>query len=198
LEDKPDIFIINREKGEKSIGISQTREGTNFLREKPFSYRKKFLIIFDAEKMTVQAQNSLLKTLEEPPSQSEIILSAKTYNFILNTIVSRCRLIDLKERKSENENYRTENTVMPSLEEIIKMEPGKRLDICPEISKEEKEDVIEMLEKWVEESREAMLRNPKNTSAPKNISKIIEVKNDLENSNVNVRLSLESLVLNLS
>jgi len=113
LEDKPDIFIINREKGEKSIGISQTREGTNFLREKPFSYRKKFLIIFDAEKMTVQAQNSLLKTLEEPPSQSEIILSAKTYNFILNTIVSRCRLIDLKERKSENENYRTENTVMP-------------------------------------------------------------------------------------
>ena len=45
LENKPDIFNIKLEKEEKSIGISKIREGINFLREKPLSYKKKFLII---------------------------------------------------------------------------------------------------------------------------------------------------------
>jgi DNA polymerase-3 subunit delta' len=182
------------EKGEKSIGISKIREGINFLREKPLSYKKKFLIIQNSEKMTVQSQNSLLKTLEEPPSKSIIILSARNHNFILDTIVSRCRLINIKEDEKE---YRKDSK-NPSLKEIIKMDLGKRLDLCSEISKEEKEDVIDILEDWIREGREDMLKNPKNISLLENISKIIEIKNDLENSNVNLRLSLEALLLNLS
>jgi len=78
------------------------------------------------------------------------------------------------------------------------MDLGKRLDLCSEISKEEKEDVIDILEDWIREGREDMLKNPKNISLLENISKIIEIKNDLENSNVNLRLSLEALLLNLS
>ena len=64
LAGKPDIHIVTLEEKERSIGISQTREGTKFLQEKPFSYKKKFLIILNSEKLTTQAQNSLLKTLE--------------------------------------------------------------------------------------------------------------------------------------
>jgi DNA polymerase-3 subunit delta' len=194
LENKPDILNIKLEKGEKSIGISKIREGINFLREKPLSYKKKFLIIQNSEKMTVQSQNSLLKTLEEPPSKSIIILSARNHNFILDTIVSRCRLINIKEDEKE---YRKDSK-NPSLKEIIKMDLGKRLDLCSEISKEEREDVINMLENWIREGREDLLKNPRNISLLENISKIIEIKNDLENSNVNLRLSLEALLLNLS
>ena len=193
IKDKPDIFTITLEEKEKSIGISQTRGGIKFLREKPFSYKKKFLIILNSEKLTTQAQNSLLKTLEEPPSYALIILSAKTYNSLLETIVSRCRLMSIK----EDEKNETESDYDISLKKIMKMSSGERFDLCLDISKEEKDDVINILENWVEEGRVEMLKNPKNPVHAENIKKIIEIKTDLENSNVNVRLSLEALVLSL-
>lgn len=193
LQEKTDIFIIKIEENEKSIGISQTRDGIKFLREKPFSYKKKFLVILNSEKLTTQAQNSLLKTLEEPASFVLIILSAKTQNSLLGTIVSRCRLIGVKEDKN-NEN---ENEVSISYKKLIKMTLGERLDSCSDISKEEKEDVLDILETWAEEGRAEMLKNPKNTFLAKNVKRIIEIRDDLENSNVNVRLSLEALVLSL-
>jgi len=84
-----------------------------------------------------------------------------------------------------------------SYKKIIKITPGERLDLCAEISKEEKDTVLEILERWVEESREEMLENPNEVSYVNDIKRIMEIKNDLENSNVNVRLSLEALVLSL-
>lgn len=193
LTEKPDINLITLEEKEKSIGISQTRKGTIFLKEKPFSYQKKFLIILNADKMTTQAQNSLLKTLEEPPQYAVIILSAKTQNSLLGTIVSRCRLISLKSEKEDDSTI--ENFV--SLGKILKMEIGERLDVCSEISKSEKETILDVLDMWIEEGREVLLKNPGRDSSVKNIKRIIEIKNDLENTNVNPRLSLEALVLSL-
>lgn len=190
LYEKADIKILELKDDEKTIGIGQTREGTKFLQERPFSYRKKFLIIFDAEKLTVQAQNSLLKTLEEPPSYSLILLSSKTRNSLLETVISRCRMIMVGKGKEctqiENSN---------SLKKILKMSLGKRLDIAAEISKEEKETVLELLECWINEARELLLIKPNNKNRLKNIKKIIEVRRDLENTNVNQRLSLEALVI---
>ncbi len=193
LDNKSDIYIAKLQENEKSIGISQTREGTIFLNEKPFSYKKKFLIILNSEKLTTQAQNSLLKTLEEPPLYALILLSSKTQNSLLETIVSRCRLISMKEDKNSGEEV--EEHI--SYKKIIKITPGERLDLCAEISKEEKDTVLEILERWVEESREEMLKNPNEVSYVNDIKRIMEIKNDLENSNVNVRLSLEALVLSL-
>jgi DNA polymerase III delta prime subunit len=191
LEDKPDIFIINLLEGEKSIGISQTREGINFLREKPFSYEKKFLVILNAEKMTTQAQNSLLKTLEEPPVYALIILSTRIKDQLIATVVSRCKNINVKNEDDDK------NEDLISLEKLLKMDLGERIDICSEISKEEKEDVINMLENWVVEGRKHLLKKPKNVIITTNIKRILDVKKDLENSNVNVKLSLEALVLSL-
>ena len=188
-----DIKVIDLEEKEKSIGISQTREGVKFLQEKPFSYKKKYLIILNAEKLTTQAQNSLLKTLEEPPSYALIVLSSKTQNSLLETIVSRCRMVRINEERTcdviEGGN---------SLYDVLKMSMGERLDFASEISKEEKEDVVNILECWIEEGREMLLKDPKSVSKIKNIKKILEIKNDLENSNVNVRLSIEALVLSFS
>lgn len=193
LGDKPDIRIISLGDKERSIGISQTREGVTFLKEKPFSYKNKFLIILGADKLTTQAQNSLLKTLEEPPHYALIILSTRTQNSLLETIVSRCRLVSLKE-ESENSDD-PENFI--SLEKILKMDLGNRLEICSELSKSEKDEILYILEKWVEEGREMLLKNPKKTLNAENLKKIIKIKNDLENTNVNARISLEALLLNL-
>ena len=97
---------------------------------------------------------------------------------------------DLEKREEEESEI--------SFRKILKMSTGQRLDFCSEISKEEKEDVLDILDAWIGEGREVLLKNPKDTSAVKNIKRMIEIRNDLENTNVNVRLSLEALVLSLS
>jgi hypothetical protein len=84
-----------------------------------------------------------------------------------------------------------------SLEKILKMSLGERIDVCSEISKEEKEDIINMLENWLIEGRKNLLKKPENVTITTNLNRIIEIKRDLENSNVNVKLSLEALVLSL-
>jgi hypothetical protein len=194
LTDKADINLINLGEKEKSIGISEIRKGIDFLKEKPFSYKNKFLIILNADKLTIQAQNSLLKTLEEPPQYGQIILSTRAQNSLLETILSRCRLISLKSEKEDDSDIKGSL----SFEKLLKMKMGERLDFCSEISKSEKENIVEILDRWVEEGREILLKNPETVSNVNNIKRVIQIKNDLENTNVNPRISLEALVLSLS
>lgn len=87
----PDYYIINEE-GE-SIKIDTIRNITEKAFEKPILSEEKVYIINDFEKMTKEAQNCLLKTLEEPPEFVVIILISSNENIILNTIKSRCMTI---------------------------------------------------------------------------------------------------------
>ena len=87
----PDFTIINEE-GE-NITIGQSRELIQTVYEKPILSSKKVYIINDADKMNKEAQNCLLKTLEEPPEYGCFILIAANQDMILNTIKSRCTKI---------------------------------------------------------------------------------------------------------
>ena len=87
----PDFTIINEE-GE-NITIGQSRELIQTVYEKPILSDKKVYIINDADKMNKEAQNCLLKTLEEPPEYGCFILIAANQDMILNTIKSRCTKI---------------------------------------------------------------------------------------------------------
>ena len=90
-ENNPDITIIDEE--EKSIKTETIKEMVKGVYEKPIKSSKKIYIINDSEKMTKEAQNSLLKTLEEPPEYVVIILITENENLLLNTIKSRCTKI---------------------------------------------------------------------------------------------------------
>jgi len=90
----PDFEIINEEG--QTIKIEQIRELTNKVIEQPIVSDRKVYIINDCEKMTVESQNCLLKTLEEPPEFAVIILISSNENSILNTIKSRCMIIKFK------------------------------------------------------------------------------------------------------
>lgn len=76
-----------------SIKIDQIRNMQSKIAEKPVNSDHKVYIINDSELMTVEAQNCLLKTLEEPPQYITIILITSNENKILNTIKSRCTKI---------------------------------------------------------------------------------------------------------
>ena len=90
----PDFSLIN-ESGD-NIKIDTIRDLTSKIIEKPIVSNRKVYIINDFEKMTKEAQNCLLKTLEEPPEFVTIILISSNENIITNTIKSRCMTIKFK------------------------------------------------------------------------------------------------------
>ncbi len=98
LTPNPDIKLISPENS-KEIKISQIREVIEFLKLK--SATGKVVIIENAENMNTEASNALLKTLEEPPDSSMIILTTTNQNRLLPTIVSRCFKIKFKPLKKE-------------------------------------------------------------------------------------------------
>ena len=87
-DNNPDFIYI--EPDGKVIKIEQIREMQNKIIEKPIISNKKVYIINDADLMTKEAQNCLLKTLEEPPEYIVIILIVSNESKMLTTIKSRC------------------------------------------------------------------------------------------------------------
>ena len=93
---QPDIIYVSHEKP-NTIGVDDIRsQVNNDIVIKPYSSRYKIYIIDEAEKMNVQAQNALLKTLEEPPAYAVIILLTTNQEALLQTIRSRCVTLTMK------------------------------------------------------------------------------------------------------
>lgn len=88
----PDIRLIEED---SSLKVDVIRDMQKEIQFKPYEGSRKVIIINSAEKMTIQAQNALLKTLEEPPAYATIILLANNGAGLLPTILSRCQLIKL-------------------------------------------------------------------------------------------------------
>lgn len=111
-ENSPDFSII--EPDGNSIKIEQIREFQKKVSEKPIISNKKVYIINDSDKMTVEAQNCLLKTLEEPPEFLTIILIGSNENSFLSTIKSRCMILHFEKISDEQiqkylqDNHQTE------------------------------------------------------------------------------------------
>lgn len=100
---QPDFMQIGPDGN--SIKIEQIRELQKRIQEKPIISSKKVYIIDDADLMTQEAQNCLLKTLEEPPEFSTIILIGANENSFLPTIKSRCMILHFQ--KIEDEEMKT-------------------------------------------------------------------------------------------
>ena len=80
-----------------SIGIEEIRQQLiDDVAIRPYESRYKIYIVNEAQKMTLQAQNALLKTIEEPPSYAIILLLADNPDSLLPTISSRCVILNLK------------------------------------------------------------------------------------------------------
>ncbi|MDF2473931.1 MAG: hypothetical protein K0R21_1713 [Anaerocolumna sp.] len=91
----PDIIQVTHEKA--SVGIDDIRvQVNNDIQIKPYNSPYKIYIIDDAEKLTEQAQNALLKTIEEPPRYAVILLLTNNLNALLPTILSRCVTLKLQ------------------------------------------------------------------------------------------------------
>ena len=95
-DNQPDIIYVSHEKP-NTISVDDIRaQINNDIAIKPYSSPYKIYIMNEAEKMTPQAQNAILKTLEEPPAHVIFILATTEANKIPVTILSRCQRYDFK------------------------------------------------------------------------------------------------------
>ncbi len=100
----PDFFLIEPDKG--LIKKGQIEEIVKSVGILPFESKRKIFIIDDSHMMNLEGKNTLLKTLEEPPSYVTIILISSSVNNLLPTILSRCQSVKFYPvNSSEIEDY---------------------------------------------------------------------------------------------
>ena len=115
----PDLFCINNEtlisyfqredkdklkNKTKKIPVGFIREAIDFVMLKSGLSKNKILFIDGAENLTISSQNALLKTLEEPPQNTYIIIQSNRFKCLNQTIYSRCQLIHFN-NLSQDELY---------------------------------------------------------------------------------------------
>jgi hypothetical protein len=205
LRENADVRVTNinkdtTSKKSRSIGIKEIKEGSNFIKERPYSGDSKVWMILDAELLTVPAQNALLKTLEEPPSYATIVLSAKSERSLLETVVSRCKKISVREENAENIAEGLEKEKSGKDEQlsyqIFGMPTGEKLVQMKELAKENREDVVAQLEYWIRKLRKG-LETEEPTYSPNDLEILLSVKEDMESTNINVGLALDYLGVNI-
>jgi DNA polymerase III gamma/tau subunit len=109
----PDLLYFD---DETKLGVEEAKLIREHLSLKPFSFDKRIVLALSAQKLTPEAQNSLLKTLEEPPIASDIILAVSSLDNLLETVISRCEIVYL-EKSSE---FRVQNSEIEITEFINK------------------------------------------------------------------------------
>lgn len=90
----PDYTLFTADKGKN--GVEDIRTLLEDLPVRPYEGRYKIIVIAQADKLTPQAQNALLKSLEEPPEYTIFILTAGNVQMILPTVRSRCEILHMQ------------------------------------------------------------------------------------------------------
>src|SRR5262249_49087135 len=92
----PDLRVVAREEERRDVRIEQVRELTRWLALQPLMAARKVGIVDDAHCLNEHGQNALLKTLEEPPGASVLVLIATSAALMLPTVRSRCQILRLE------------------------------------------------------------------------------------------------------
>lgn len=194
----PDFWLVEEK---DSIKIDQIRELQKQLSLKPFFSTNKVVVLSEAEKMTLPAQNSLLKILEEPPENSIIILTVQNKKMLLPTIISRCQIIRLNSLITKMEKVIFEEQ-SELLKNILTSSFGERL-ILAEKDFYNKEQVTDFCQKQLVFLRENLLSQILLKSSQTSLKKAqtINLLRSLQKSliflkaNINPRLLIENLLL---
>ena len=94
-ENVESVDIVKYYPSSSSFGVDDVRNIINEVGKKPYEGDKKVLILYKCDKLTTQAQNALLKTIEDPPKGVYLILLSDSLETILDTIKSRCQIYKL-------------------------------------------------------------------------------------------------------
>jgi len=192
LESKnPDIHIIESE-NLTSIGIEDVKRLQKDMIFSPYEESKQIAIIFNAEKLTTQAQNSFLKTLEESDSNTIYIFTTRNEKNLLPTVISRSIKIYTKSVKEQPNGKEALD--------FLRMDLVEAFSYIESIAKERDKTLafLKKIELALQEKLEKNIKNRDNIELiHKQISHIIITRDRVE-ANGNRRLLLENLFLDLT
>jgi DNA polymerase III delta prime subunit len=195
-ENKISRFDVEIIETEKTVGIGDIRKLQEKLFLKPLESETKTVILEAFFGMTADSQNAFLKVLEEPPTDTIIMILTSSLDFVLPTVLSRCKLLSLdKVRLLTNEE------ISANLKIILDLKNGgisKALKIAEGNSKD-REVALEFLEGLII-SLHSALENKDEQFSSSDLLKILKALqktyNIIKTTNVTPRLALENLFLN--
>lgn len=184
-------FDDKKEKQKTSIGIEDIRTLQETMLLKPMRGEKKAVIIHDAQLLTTEAQNALLKTLEEPPTHTIIILESTTKEALLLTVLSRCKVIELQSAIAVSDEEKKYYAAV--IKNLQTNDIGYKLKLAEEWGKST-EEALQHLEKLIVLLRKTLLEIH-DVTLTKKIAYIQEMYGIIKTTNVNIRLALEQIFL---
>jgi DNA polymerase III subunit delta' len=188
----PDLIELAAEDG---IKIDQIRELAYKLSLKPYQAKYKVALIDNAESMTTEAANALLKTLEEPKDYTYIFLITSNPNRLPKTILSRAQKINFGPIKGEGVSSKEEGLENSEVffQTFLSEDLAERLISAYEIADLETEEIKQLLDFWLNKLEQKLL-----LKASKNIAKktaaVLSARKFLD-QNVNSKLLLTNLML---
>lgn len=187
-------FDVQRVIGDTSIGIEEIRHMQKTVFLTPVKSVKKAIVIEDAQTLTIEAQNALLKILEEPPIHALFFLSATSTDPLLPTILSRCSSIHLEEnplKLTSEEIQSLETDIALLLSDSV----TKRLLLAEKIARE-KDTITTWLNQAIVYLRTKMLTDlPTNSHLVLILNKLQEAYRLITTTNTNPRMVLEHTFL---
>lgn len=198
-----DLFII---RPDDSIGINQIRALKKFLSRRPYQSVMKVCLILEAEKLTLPAQNSLLKTLEEPPAHSLIILLASQSEGLFPTIISRVKITRLPAKSKIRPSEEETKQLIKTLNRLLAAGVGERLRLSLSLVKN-RDQALFLVENLLFLWRQLLLAKigiKKESFRFPNKANLEEIEKAIKNTeqvrkmlaaNVNFHLAIESLFL---
>jgi hypothetical protein len=197
--DSIDITIIKKDTALKqninTIGIEEIKNMQKKIFFKPIKSPTKAVILEDAQLLTAQAQNALLKILEEPPNHTIIILSSASKEPLLPTVISRCQVIELEEKDQKLSEAQMQE-LTEFIENLSKMPISEKFKKAESLAKE-KEKAIEWTTKLILVLRKNLLscHSERTPNYLHFINTFQKAHTLLKTTNVNPRFLLETTLL---
>ena len=195
LIDHPDNFRLDDETG---LGIERVRQLVSWVSRKPFTRSYKLILIQSAERLSIDAQNALLKTLEEPPTETFIFVATRNTETLLPTIRSRCTPLTLHEvitgtiphHPDSSDWVKNWLTTEPDKDVVVESipiiaTPADAFKAAKQYAGLDRDDLIELLDEWAHQltDLDAVRNYP-------TISVLIQTKEVIKH-NTNIQLALE-------
>ena len=206
----PDLLIVKSADSKSSvedkkdnleIDIGQIREVQNFLSYKSYYGGFKSVVIENAERMNIDAQDCFLKDLEEPKGRTLIVLISSKPDMLLPTITSRCQTIKFFKPKASEKNVfenaerlKREQEISQALLPVINSSLADKFKYVKSIDFT-KQDVAEILEVMQKYFRNLLLADYGQKKIINILNLIENISNKLLFTNANPKLALEILLM---
>ena len=191
----PDVKWLKGKGKISSLGIDELREIQKQMFLKPYQGKKK-VYIFEVERLNEQTSNAFLKTLEEPPEYSHLILIAKSTREFLPTIVSRCQRIMFSSKRKVlgKEEKEVQEKLVATVNSLSLQNPSGIFEAAEKIIDENHID--SSLKLLLSFYRDLLLLKNGTENIIKIIDLIVNTKTEIH-QNANLKLSLEVMLMNI-